>query len=168
MKRRNFLKDLAIALVGTSIFYNCKAGLFNISSNSNKRKIIFGVCSDVHQDLFYNSEDRLSKFIKVANESQVDFIIQLGDFCYPKEENRDFLTIWNSFKGPNFHVLGNHDHDRGSKEETLKFWEGNFKNHIIHLMRANFILLSLIPITFMKMISILPIMGTLIFQKNLH
>lgn len=50
-------------------------------------------------------------------------IIQMGDFCMPKEENRHFLDIFNSFKGPRYHVIGNHDTDGGfAKEDTVKYY----------------------------------------------
>jgi len=42
-------------------------------------------------------------------EADVDFIVQLGDFCFPIPENEEILRIWNQFDGPKFHFLGNHD-----------------------------------------------------------
>jgi len=60
----------------------------------------------------------------------VDFVIQLGDFCYrypnndpelaPEHEN--FLAIWNQFQGPRYHVLGNHESDGFTWEQTMAFW----------------------------------------------
>jgi calcineurin-like phosphoesterase family protein len=60
---------------------------------------------------------------------QVDFIIQLGDFCRPYEKNLPFLKIWESFPGPKFHVLGNHDMDGGfTFEQVVAYWKasGNY------------------------------------------
>ena len=40
----------------------------------------------------------------------VDFIINLGDFCLPKEQNKAFLCLWNKDFGTiTYHTLGNHD-----------------------------------------------------------
>jgi len=66
--------------------------------------------------------DRLEKFIDKANHKDLDFIIQLGDFCFPKKEHSGFLNLWNEFTKPKYHVLGNHDMDVSSKGETMDFW----------------------------------------------
>ena len=34
----------------------------------------------------------------------------------------ELFIIWEKFKGPKYHVLGNHDMDRHSKEAMLDFW----------------------------------------------
>lgn len=80
------------------------------------------VCADVHQDFFPNTGERLGQFIREAEEKKVDFIIQLGDFCRPGEENEDFMAVWKNYHGPRFHVLGNHDMDKCSKSDVLDFW----------------------------------------------
>jgi len=53
------------------------------------------------------------------NKEGVDFIIQLGDFCQPQSYNEPFMDIWNSFDGPKYHVLGNHDMDNDM--DSIKF-----------------------------------------------
>ncbi len=84
----------------------------------------FGIISDVHQDVMHDGEERLAQFIEAMNSQDVDFIMQLGDFCIPKAANKPFMDIWNQFKGDKFHVLGNHDTDGGySQEQTQEFWE---------------------------------------------
>ena len=50
-----------------------------------KSKIKFGVFTDLHVDIMQDTEERLEEFIRTAREENVDFIIQLGDFCYPDE-----------------------------------------------------------------------------------
>lgn len=53
----------------------------------------------------------------------MDFIIQLGDFCQPHSRNEPFLAAWNTFSGPRYHVLGNHDMDGGAaREKTVEFY----------------------------------------------
>jgi 3',5'-cyclic AMP phosphodiesterase CpdA len=82
----------------------------------------FGIVADVHKDLTPDANARLEKFISEANHRKVDFIIQLGDFCMAIVKNKDFMDIWRTYKGPKYHVLGNHDMDRNSKPEMLDFW----------------------------------------------
>lgn len=91
-------------------------------SCEKEEKIKFAVCTDVHQDLIHDATKRLSVFVQSANEQEAEFIVQLGDFCMPFENNEPFLNVWNSFKGPKYHVLGNHDMDVSPKIVTQDFW----------------------------------------------
>ena len=51
-----------------------------------------------------------------------DFIIELGDFGIPKQEYAPYFEIWNSFPGPKYHVIGNHEMDGGTTmEEALAY-----------------------------------------------
>lgn len=99
-------------------------GFISCSNQTAKNSVSFGICTDVHKDLMHDADERLSKFINDMNQKQVDFTIQLGDFCRPYTYNDTFMNIWNSFEGPNYHVLGNHDMDGGfSREETVLYWK---------------------------------------------
>lgn len=95
-----------------SIFFSCK---------EEDSYVKFAIISDIHQDIAHDGVDRLQTFIDVATEQNVDFIIELGDFCFPKEENKSFLSVWNSFPNEKYHVLGNHDMDVCSKEVYMAF-----------------------------------------------
>lgn len=111
------------------------------------RTVRFGIFTDLHLEIMKDGEGRLKEFIDVMKEEDVDFIIQLGDFCYPKtpekclcsyenmpinlknaltnppfskkEEMRD---LYNSFEKPHYWVLGNHEQDFCSKEEAMDFY----------------------------------------------
>lgn len=124
MNRKQFIKFLGVS-AGTvfSLSYGVYAQLKKrgTSGFQSVEKIRFGVITDVHMDFFPEAKQRLEKFISEANAQKLDFIVQLGDFTYPKEENRHFLSIWNRFKGPKYHVLGNHDMDKNSKASFLDF-----------------------------------------------
>jgi len=91
------------------------------SSCSKNENVRFAICADVHQDIIHDAPDRIGAFVEEARNEKVDFIIQLGDFCFPIEENKPFLEIWNSFPGQKYHILGNHDMDRSSKQEGMEF-----------------------------------------------
>ena len=83
-----------------------------------------GLIADLHQDIIHDGEERLSAFINSANDKQADFIIQMGDFCIPREQNKEIMKIWDEFKNPSYHILGNHDTDLGySKMQAMEFWD---------------------------------------------
>jgi len=93
------------------------------AEEKGSRKLRIGLISDVHKDLVPDADERLQAFIDRMNEDSVDAVMQLGDFCTPKPANQGFLDIFNGFRGPRYHVLGNHDTDGGFKrEQTMAFW----------------------------------------------
>ncbi len=115
--RRQFLK------ISTCFGASSLLNILPVSAGENAGLLRFGVIADVHKDIMHDADQRLSAFVQSMNEEKVDFVVQLGDFCIPKEANRAFLNIWNSFKGPRYHVLGNHDTDGGySREQTVEWW----------------------------------------------
>jgi len=119
MKRRKFINQLGFGTVAALV----PSTLLSFTPSSFTDKALnFGIVSDVHKDLMPDANQRLETFINQAQERDVDFIIQMGDFCFGEKKNKDFLNIWEQYKGPKYHVLGNHDMDRNSKEEMLDFW----------------------------------------------
>lgn len=108
----------------------------------------FGVFTDLHVDIMHDTQERLQVFLDHCRRENVDFIIHLGDFCYP-DDNRKvncipehqpvnianalkvktyadkpaILRMFNDFEKPSYHVLGNHECDMCSKEELLRFIE---------------------------------------------
>lgn len=86
------------------------------------KPIRFGLLADAHADLIPDKMERLEAFVIEAKSKELDFILQLGDFCFPKKENKAFLNLWRQYKGPRYHVLGNHDMDLSSKAVIMDFW----------------------------------------------
>ena len=106
----------------------------------------FGVFADLHVDIIHDPQRRLEEFLEACRREDVDFIIHLGDFCYPesrhvvcKPENRPvnienalhtktyahkdaIIALFRDFEKPGYHVLGNHDCDMCSKEEVLRYY----------------------------------------------
>ena len=96
----------------------------------------FGVVTDCHYadrepNLALNrhyrvAKEKLAACVGKMNELKPDFLIELGDF---KDAGRDeaetlrFLdeveSVFAGFRGPRYHVLGNHDADRISKDQFL-------------------------------------------------
>lgn len=120
MKRRSFLKNTAIGLTGAPLLRDIPV----LPGEKERRgsTVTFGLCTDTHQDIFPGVEDRLAEFIQAAKKRKVDFILQNGDFCFPSGTNGNFMSVWNSFPGLKYHVLGNHDMDRCSKDEAFDFF----------------------------------------------
>ncbi len=77
-----------------------------------------GMCADVHLPTMHDSEFRISTFVDSMKVAKPDFIIELGDFLIPEEKYAPHFKIWNSFPGPKYHVIGNHEFDGGTSLEA--------------------------------------------------
>lgn len=112
------------------------------------KKVKFGIFADLHVDIMHDTEERLSAFLEDARkEKDLDFIIQLGDFCYPDEgrkvvcskekqpiniqnaliyptyaDKEKIISMYNNFEKPAYHVIGNHDCDMCSKKQILDYY----------------------------------------------
>ncbi|WP_117879664.1 metallophosphoesterase family protein [Aureibaculum luteum] len=122
MERRKFINQLGLGAAASLASTTLLSFTPSIKNNTTDKTLNFGIVTDVHKDLMPDANQRLETFIHQAQERNVDFIIQMGDFCMAETKNKDFLKIWEQFKGPKYHILGNHDMDKNSKEEVLDFW----------------------------------------------
>lgn len=117
LSRRQFLTGSAAALVGSHLPRTTARAAVN------QKTISFGLCTDVHKDLIHDADSRILVFLREMANRDLDFIMQLGDFCQPHGRNQGFMYIWNSYQGDSFHVLGNHDVDGGfSWDQTMEFY----------------------------------------------
>jgi len=138
---KSIIKRLVHIISVVSIIF--ALGLLSCSNHKTKHSVSFGICADVHKDLMHDSDERLSSFVREMNQKQVDFTIQLGDFCRPYAYNDTFMNIWNSFEGPSYHVLGNHDMDGGfSRDETVSYWGMPAQYYSFNLHGFHFIVLD--------------------------
>lgn len=116
MRRRSFLKKSLQAGAVLALPVSLPA--------CTPASIRFGLIADVHKDIMHDASDRLQAFIDEAGQRQLDFIMQLGDFCCPYDHNLDFMKIWRQYEGDQYHVLGNHDTDGGfTREQTMAYWD---------------------------------------------
>jgi 3',5'-cyclic AMP phosphodiesterase CpdA len=81
----------------------------------------FAIFTDLHYEHIHDAYQRLENFTAKVRNSDIDFVIQLGDFCVPKEENRFLLNMLDSIGKPIYHVIGNHDSDLLPRDEVMKF-----------------------------------------------
>lgn len=152
MKRRFFFSGLLQSVLGTSILSalpsrtNGHVGnLLHDGGKEQKSKALvrIGICTDVHQDTMHDGSRRIKAFIDEMNLLKPDFIIQIGDFCRPYDYNRPFMDIWNSFRGPSYHVLGNHDMDGGfSFEEVVDYWKAKGVYYSFDVNGYHFVVLN--------------------------
>jgi len=130
--RRTFLRlVLGVGLVPLS----CAPG--NLSSG-NRRSVRFGIVTDCHYadadpvgTRFYReSLGKLTECVARMNAERVDFLVELGDLKdqdkRPVESRtllylRDVEAVLQRFRGPMYHVLGNHDMDGISKQQFLAY-----------------------------------------------
>lgn len=122
MRRRKFIGKLGKGTITAFLPTTLLSFTPTVPMEDNSKDLNFGIIADVHKDLMPDANKRLETFINEANERDVDFIIQMGDFCMAENKNKDFMEIWETYKGPKYHVLGNHDMDKQSKQEMLDFW----------------------------------------------
>lgn len=147
MKRRNFLRQSTLASLGFTGISKTGARINSnrLPDEASKGKILLriGICADLHQDIINDAPRRLAAFITEMNELKPNYIIQLGDFCEPKESNQIIMDIWNRFKGPKYHVIGNHDVDGGfTHDQVVNFWNAEGKYYSFEMKGYHFIVLN--------------------------
>lgn len=108
--------------MGRRIFY-CLLVLINImllfSCKEVDRPLRFAIVSDLHAPDLPDGKERMQMIVDAANKEKVDFLIQLGDFIRLDSSSLPLRKVWDKFKGEKYHVLGNHDLDKYSKEEFI-------------------------------------------------
>ena len=112
-------------------------------AESARGSLKFGLCADVHKDIMHDADSRLSAFVEDASGKELDFIIQLGDFCRPYDYNLGFMSIWNSFPGKKYHVIGNHDMDGGfTREQVVEYWNSKGRYYSFDCKGYHFVVLD--------------------------
>ncbi|MEA5258357.1 metallophosphoesterase [Arcicella aquatica] len=138
--RRNFIKILSLGSVSATL--PCQL-LARDAALLKKNYVKFGICTDVHKDVMHDADTRLKAFIDEASGKNLDFIIQLGDFCRPYDYNQDFLAIWNKYQGDKYHVLGNHDTDGGfTQEQVVQYWNAKARYYSYDCKGFHFVVLD--------------------------
>ena len=142
MKRRDFLKSLAggmVLLPALRMPIACESG----------RPLRFGVVTDVHFErretavnrCYTEAQAKLRAAVEHFNASRLDFVIELGDLKDmgpsgdPAESLRfldEIESALQDFRGPVWHVLGNHDCDCISKAEFWAHTDGKEKELLRH------------------------------------
>ena len=118
LSRRRFLKVTtasSLALTLPSILTS------QFSSSEKVGKI--GLIADLHQDIMHDGKERLSAFLQAMEQFKPDALIQLGDFAYPGDKNKEVIEMFNNAHNNTLHVIGNHDTDAGfTKQQCIDYW----------------------------------------------
>lgn len=65
------------------------------------------------------------KTLEECRNAEVDFCVQLGDFCPPNDNHMEdkecILERINEFPVPFYHALGNHDMDANNKTAVMEY-----------------------------------------------
>lgn len=105
-------------------------------TQKNRTIARFGVITDIHhtnkpdttERKYSASLDKTANFVQTMNREKMDFVIELGDFVDtlaegkdPVENLKEIERIFTSFKGPQYHVLGNHEFDNVPRGDLLAY-----------------------------------------------
>lgn len=129
--RRHFLKASGLFIAGVS----ASMSPLRAAESRDTTKVSFGVVTDAHYAdrpgtgrVYNESLAKMGECVRLMNDKNVDFLIELGDFKDqdqpPAEKSTlEYLTaiekVFSQFNGPRYHVLGNHDLDSISKQQCL-------------------------------------------------
>lgn len=81
----------------------------------------FCVFADLHYDAIPDGDRRIRTLLEVCKSKSVDFILELGDLCRPTEENKKVMKQLRGAGVPCYFTLGNHNVDKCTTEEALRF-----------------------------------------------
>ncbi len=82
-----------------------------------------GLIADLHFGLAPDALERLEAFMSEVEQQAPSCLLQLGDFNYGTDDARACLEMWSQYRGPRYHVLGNHDMDKTDKAHQVALWE---------------------------------------------
>ena len=83
--------------------------------------IRFVAMTDLHYDYIHDGDRRIDELINKIKSENINFVISLGDLCYPIEGNKKIIDKLNSLGIPVYYTIGNHDSDLYLQETVLKF-----------------------------------------------
>lgn len=126
LSRRSFLGVAAASATTAAAGYRVRlpVGAVPTAALTGTRPVRFAVIADLHHGLAPDALDRLRTFVEAvtARADELDFVLQLGDFCHAGKDPAPCLDLWNTIKAPKLHVLGNHDMDTCTKAEAMRSW----------------------------------------------
>ncbi len=94
-----------------------------LTQNLTDGDLKFLVVTDIHTNIIHDSDRRIEEIATRLETTEVDFVIQLGDFVEIQDDkNAEIVSSVNNLHPNVFHVLGNHDMDQGTKLATMKHW----------------------------------------------
>ncbi len=95
----------------------------------------FAMFSDLHYDAIPDGNRRIEDFITCVKKAEAEFIVDLGDLCYPLNENNQILNELKSSGLPCYFTIGNHNTDKFTIGEVIKFF--NLKKSYYSFIKDN-------------------------------
>lgn len=135
LSRRQFIQ---MASSGASVLLAQTQALAAARQNS----VRVGVIADLHHGLAPSALGRLEDFMHAVEVQKPDCLLQLGDFNYGKPDSKECLDLWRQFRGPRYHVLGNHDMDFNTKETMTDLWRMPARHYSFDLAGFHFVVLD--------------------------
>lgn len=97
----------------------CLAGCVLHACTEAEKPVTFVIVSDLHAQDVPDGKARMQAVARAAAEAKADFVVQLGDFVRPDSTGNALRRAWEQCPCSIYHVLGNHDMDRYTKEEYM-------------------------------------------------
>lgn len=83
--------------------------------------IRFLVFTDLHMEDCTDGPERIRRILDHAKEEKVDFIVSLGDLCFPTEKYAPIMEMFESCGIEVHHTIGNHDVQEWPLSHALRF-----------------------------------------------
>lgn len=96
---------------------------FLFSCQPKEQAVKFLLFTDLHHDLIPDGKERLQTIIEAAEQHNVEFMVELGDLAFAIPQNEPFRQMFDNTTIPTYHVIGNHDVDKTSKQEYVEFFQ---------------------------------------------
>lgn len=116
ISRRNFISTVSQAGLSLCI----PTPVLNALKNN---KVTISIITDLHQDIMHDGLKRMEEFAGNIRATKPDAILQMGDFAYPGDKNKEVIRLFNNAHATRLHVIGNHDLDAGyAREQCIRYW----------------------------------------------
>jgi len=106
------------------------------------KEIKFAVFTDLHYDHIHDGDRRIQYYIDSVKNHNIDFMMELGDLCYPVSENKLILEKLKQLGVPCYYVIGNHDSDLYIRDEVMNFLGLNKNYYSFIVGNVKFIILD--------------------------
>lgn len=117
--RRSWLKQSFGAGLGLCGFQSAQRQSQGATVSTEGKTIKLALLADLHYGLAPDALERLDTFMGAVDAKKPDLMFQLGDFHYGVDAE-PCIRLWDQFVGPKYHVLGNHDMDKVTKDRMVE------------------------------------------------
>lgn len=104
--------------------------------------IRFLVFSDLHYDHVFDAKKRIDSLIGKINDLSLNFVISLGDLCYPIQSNKPIIDRFQGLQVPVYYCVGNHDCEYYDCQNIKNFLELDALNYSFVIDDTKFIVLN--------------------------